>query len=98
MKQKKHIGMEILTEEEHDKRHEELPNHKGQGYLIMSKIFKQKILKEIKKDINEIDKDERYHYPPADVFSNAPLALVQMGMKGRMSILKKYKELLEKKE
>jgi len=39
--------------------------------------------------LEEIDKDERHHYPPADVFINAPLALIQMGLKGAEDALKK---------
>ncbi len=41
----------------------------------------------------EIEADERYHYEPANVFSNAPLALIQMQMDGLMCA---YKSVLEK--
>lgn len=35
---------------------------------------------EIKKRLAEIDADERYHYSPATVFENAPLALIQTAL------------------
>jgi len=31
--------------------------------------------------------DARHHYPPADVFVNAPLALIQVAMKSRLQAL-----------
>ena len=48
----------------------------------------------VDEQIKEIDKDERFHYKPADVFSNAPLALIQVSLTSRMQILKKVKEML----
>lgn len=47
----------------------------------------------VKGEIAEIEADERYHYEPADVFSNAPLALIQMQMDGSIHA---YKSMLEK--
>ena len=47
----------------------------------------------VKGEIAEIEADERYHYEPADVFSNAPLALIQMRMDGSIHA---YKSMLEK--
>ena len=41
-----------------------------------------------------IEADARYHYPPALVQVNAPLALEQMGMEVSMRVLKKVLELL----
>ena len=35
---------------------------------------------EIRARIADIDADERYHYPPAQVQINAPLALIQVSM------------------
>lgn len=35
----------------------------------------------------KIDEDARYHYAPAQVQINAPLALIQLGMEARMSLL-----------
>ncbi len=46
--------------------------------------------------IEEIDQDERFHYKPALVQVNAPLALIQMGMEGQMKVLKKIKSILKK--
>lgn len=42
---------------------------------------------EIKQEIEKIDSDDRYHYPPADVFVNAPLALIQVQMEARVRAL-----------
>lgn len=42
---------------------------------------------EIRARLAEIDADERYHYPTATVFENAPLALIQMGMKAEAGAL-----------
>ncbi len=38
---------------------------------------------EIRAQLREIDRDERYHYAPANTDINAPLALVQVSMKAR---------------
>jgi hypothetical protein len=43
--------------------------------------------KEIQKMIDEIKSDERLSYPPANVFSNAPLALIQMGEEAKLHAL-----------
>lgn len=45
-------------------------------------------------EIATIEADERYHYKPANVQVNAPLALEQIGMSSRMQVLKKVLELL----
>jgi len=58
----------------------------------------------IQKLIDELLADERIHYPPANVFSNAPLALMQVGMKAKLHAyqtvlgvpLSTSKDLLEK--
>lgn len=39
--------------------------------------------------INEVLKDERFHYKTADVFSNAPLALLQYGMETKLHALQR---------
>lgn len=43
--------------------------------------------KQIRARIAEIDYDERYHYPPALVQVNAPLALIQVSMQATASAL-----------
>ncbi len=48
----------------------------------------------VDKQIKEIDEDERFHYKSADVFSNAPLALIQVSLESRMQILKKVRKML----
>jgi len=50
----------------------------------------------IEEEIQKIDDDERYHYPPADIFINAPLALIQTALSEKMNLLKKlYREIEE---
>lgn len=46
-------------------------------------------------NIKMIEDDERYHYPTATVYANAPLALIQMGLSEKMSILKQVKNKLQ---
>jgi hypothetical protein len=59
------------------KRHTEWQAHSdGQDSLRKTK----KIIDKIK----ELEQDERLSYPPADVFSNAPLALVQATIKAQL--------------
>jgi hypothetical protein len=43
---------------------------------------------EILKEIKIIEDDPRFSYPDANVEINAPLALIQMGMKTRRDTLK----------
>ena len=49
----------------------------------------------VEKEIAAIEADERYHYKPADVDVNAPLALVQVEMESKMVILKQIQGLLK---
>ena len=48
----------------------------------------------IDEQIKEVEEDERFHYKPANVIINAPLALIQVGLDSQMRVLKKVKELL----
>ena len=43
--------------------------------------------KEIQARINELEADERVHYPSANVFVNAPLALIQVELRTELSAL-----------
>lgn len=43
----------------------------------------------------DIDRDARYHYPPAKVQVNAPLALEQVNMTAKMGILRELMGFLE---
>lgn len=43
--------------------------------------------KEIKAKLAELKSDERLSYPPADVFSNAPLALIQVELEAKVKAL-----------
>ena len=43
--------------------------------------------RKIESKIAEIRADARYTYPTANVFSNAPLALIQVEMKAQVRIL-----------
>ena len=47
-----------------------------------------KTQKEIEERIKEIEADSRYQAPPALVFSNAPLALIQVDMKAEVRALR----------
>lgn len=62
----------------------------------MNKI--DEIEKFIDEQIERIDDDERYHYKPALVQINAPLALIQVEMGGMMKILQCVKKIIEKGE
>lgn len=45
-------------------------------------------IKEIKAEKERIQCDERIKYPPANVFSNAPLALIQVELDTTVKVLK----------
>jgi len=47
-----------------------------------------KTAKVIKEKLREIEADERLSYTPANVFSNAPLALIQMELVAKRDTLK----------
>lgn len=47
-----------------------------------------KTKKEIEAKLKKVESDERLNYPPADVFSNAPLALTQVALKNQRDTLK----------
>jgi hypothetical protein len=49
----------------------------------------------LKKTIKEIDEDERYHYPTANVVINAPLTLIQVGMETKSMYAQQLLALLE---
>lgn len=52
------------------------------------------ILEQIHKDMERIEKDERYQAEPAQVQINAPLALIQVEMTAQMKVLKKYEKMI----
>ena len=43
---------------------------------------------DIKAQIARIKADPRYSYPPASTFANAPLALIQVELKGQVAALR----------
>ncbi len=47
-----------------------------------------KTKKEIEEKLKKVESDERLHYPSADVFTNAPLALIQVELESQRDILK----------
>lgn len=54
---------------------------------------------EIEKRLAALKADERLSYPPANVFTNAPLALIQVALKNEiMALAWVLKESEEKKE
>lgn len=46
-----------------------------------------KTKEEIEKRLAELKTDERLGYPPANVFANAPLALIQVALKNEIMAL-----------
>jgi len=50
--------------------------------------LEMKTAKAIKEKLREIEADERLSYTPANVFSNAPLALIQMELVAKRDTLK----------
>lgn len=60
----------------------------------MSEFNKLFVEEEIKKMEDAIDADERYHYAPADVFINAPLALIQVSLDSCITTLKTLRKVL----
>lgn len=50
----------------------------------------------IQKERETIEGDERYSYPTATVFENAPLALIQLEMETKIALLNKLDTILEK--
>jgi|SaaInlStandDraft_4_1057021.scaffolds.fasta_scaffold224283_1 hypothetical protein len=61
-----------------------------------------KTREEIEKRVAELKADERLGYPPANVFTNAPLALIQVALKNEIMaltwVLKESEEEKESKE
>ena len=47
-----------------------------------------KTKKEIQEKLKEIESDERLSYPPASIFLNAPLALIQIELETKARTLK----------
>ena len=48
----------------------------------------------VRQQIIAIEADERYHYKPASIQVNAPLALIQLDMNSRMTVLKQVLKML----
>ena len=55
---------------------------------------KPTLLEWVDAQIKRIDNDERYHYEPALVQVNAPLALIQVEMEAQMQVLKAVRKHL----
>lgn len=60
-----------------------------------SLVSKSKVLEIIEGLKRKIEGDERHGYKPADVFVNAPLALIQSNMDGHLTALSLLKERIE---
>ncbi len=54
----------------------------------------EEMLKLIDAEIAEIKSDERFNYPRASVFSNAPLALIQSQFHGQLAALEKLRSVI----
>ena len=62
--------------------------HKGVEIMMTSKTNEMKSEKEIKELLYKLQSDERLSYPSADVWTNAPLALIQVELESKVNILK----------
>jgi len=71
-------------------------NLKPDGQVQLEQRVSQQtaLRKFVDDEMTEIDKDERFHYKPATVFENAPLAMIQVAMETRMQLLKEFKSRL----
>ena len=67
----------------------------SQSTTQVMEMTKEKALEYIDKRMKEIDNDTRYHYPPADIRINAPLAIIQTGLDVEMAVLRTIKTILE---
>lgn len=54
------------------------------------------VIEVIEDAMKRIDEDERFHYEPASVFSNAILALIQTDLNAQMKAYKQVLLLLQK--
>jgi hypothetical protein len=67
------------------------PHPRGRTDPRVSVKEKMKNFRELKKvicaEIAKIKADKRYHYPPATIEINAPLALIQLEMETKVTIL-----------
>ena len=52
----------------------------------------------IQQEIDKIESDDRYNYPPANIMINAPLAIIQIEMKSRHKALTEVFTLLKEEE
>jgi hypothetical protein len=55
--------------------------------LLFKKELNMKSADEILKKLNEVCSDERLSYEPANVFANAPLALIQTSLETQRDVL-----------
>ena len=55
----------------------------------------RKVREEMAQVVQRIQEDERFHYPPADTDVNAPLALIQVEMKARYHLAKRWLAALD---
>lgn len=65
--------------------------HWGQQLNNMDKY--DDLINRMKEELEELKSDERMYYATATVFSNAPLAMIQLGIGTRINILEKYLDL-----
>ena len=54
------------------------------------------VIEAVEDAIKRIDEDERFHYEPASVFSNAILALIQTDLNAQMRAYKQVLFILQK--
>ena len=61
-------------------------------------IDTMKLRDKIREEIEKLEKDDRIQGSPANVFVNAPLALIQRGIKGQIDGLQTALRILEESE
>jgi hypothetical protein len=54
-----------------------------------------KIMDLVKKEIKEINEDDRFHYPCATTDENAVLVLIQVNLEARMELAKRIEWILD---
>ena len=70
--------------------------HSGSLDVLINNTSKiMDVLKWLEVEIGKIEADERFHYEPANIDTNAPLALIQVTMKTRFDTLHEIWEMLK---
>lgn len=68
---------------------EQIKKFNSTGYQSVSARMVKSIIIHIENELIALKSDERNYYKTADVFTNAPLALIQMGLTSQIHTLEK---------